>query len=206
MEIGNLRNPDALSPTFCPLDQHALTEHNDRGYLTSYHLLWNWWCGLGGWVFITRSFDRLVTTTLYTSSNLAVFQPTNGSLSLCRYSQSSFTLTQKASASLSFSFNGTGVQIYGAKRSNHGIYQISIDATTYPQVNGSVSDQPGQFQTSLFSTVALINGLHNVTMTNLGSTFLDVDFVSRLFAFGSLTALSSLLTKALYGRLHGKHL
>lgn len=87
-------------------------------------------------------------------------------------------VTQAPNASVSFSFYGTGVQIYGAKRVNHGPYQVQIDSTVYPQVSGKASN-PEIFQTALFSTVALNNGFHNVTMKNVGSgnTALDIDFV-----------------------------
>ncbi|KDR75003.1 hypothetical protein GALMADRAFT_226651 [Galerina marginata CBS 339.88] len=95
-----------------------------------------------------------------------------------QYSQSSFMVTQNLRADVSFSFYGTGVQIYGAKRPNHGYYQISIDSTVYPQVNGAVTDDPGTFQTALFSAVALKNGYHTVRMTNLGTAFLDIDFLT----------------------------
>lgn len=96
-----------------------------------------------------------------------------------RYSQSSFTLTSKNNANASFWFYGTGVQVFGAKRNNHGPYQVTIDSTTYAQVSGQAVD-PGSFQTSLFSTVALTNGFHKVTIVNIGSTFLDIDFVREL--------------------------
>ncbi|KAF8971160.1 hypothetical protein BDZ97DRAFT_1753486 [Flammula alnicola] len=95
-----------------------------------------------------------------------------------QYSQSSFMVTQVDRADVSFTFYGTGVQLYGAKRPNHGPYQISIDSFVYPQVNGSDPDDPGTFQTALFSTVALNNGYHTVRMTNLGTAFLDIDFIT----------------------------
>lgn len=107
-------------------------------------------------------------------------------------------LTQTAQADVSFYFYGTGVQLYGAKRQNHGTYQISIDSVVYPPVNGSVPD-PGYFQTSLFSTSSLTNGYHTVRMTNLESRYLDLDFVS-LFPF----LLIGILTTPFASRLHGK--
>lgn len=88
--------------------------------------------------------------------------------------------TQLLEANVSFTFYGTGVQIYGAKRSNHGNYQIKIDQTVYSPVSGNAAD-PGTFQTALFSAPSLNLGYHTVTMTNLGSSpgsnFLDIDFV-----------------------------
>ncbi|KAF8962461.1 hypothetical protein BDZ97DRAFT_1920528 [Flammula alnicola] len=95
-----------------------------------------------------------------------------------QYSQSSFMMTQVDRADISFTFYGTGVQLYGAKRPNHGLYQISIDSVVYPQVNGSDPNDPGTFQTALFSTVALSNGYHTVRMMNLGTALLDIDFIT----------------------------
>ncbi|KIM45456.1 hypothetical protein M413DRAFT_442126 [Hebeloma cylindrosporum] len=68
-------------------------------------------------------------------------------------------VTQTAQADVSFYFYGTGVQLYGAKRLNHGAYQISIDSVVYAPVNGS-------------------NGYHTVRMTNLESRYLDLDFIT----------------------------
>jgi hypothetical protein len=80
---------------------------------------------------------------------------------------------------MSFYFYGSSLQLYGAKRLNHGAYQISIDSVVYPAVNGSVPD-PGTFQTPLFSTTDLTTGYHTVKMTNLESRYLDLDFVCCL--------------------------
>ncbi|PPQ97792.1 hypothetical protein CVT26_012839 [Gymnopilus dilepis] len=105
------------------------------------------------------------------------------------YSQSSFMVTQLPNANVSFTFYGTGVQIYGAKRSNHGNYQIKIDQTVYSPVSGNAAD-PGTFQTALFSAPSLNLGVHTVTMTNLGGTtqgsnFLDIDFLTYQTPVGS---------------------
>lgn len=93
-----------------------------------------------------------------------------------RYSQSSFTVTNVTNAFASFTFNGTGVEIYGAKRSNHGSYQVKLDNTVYPPSSGSVPD-PGIFKEPLFSSSNLTQGLHTVTLTNQEGLYLDIDFV-----------------------------
>lgn len=85
-------------------------------------------------------------------------------------------LTNVNGESASFSFNGTGVQIFGAKRANHGPYHVDLDGSSTAGLNGSVPD-PGLFQTSLFSAAGLQQGLHRVTITNDGPTYLDIDFV-----------------------------
>lgn len=93
-----------------------------------------------------------------------------------RYSQSSFMKTSSTNQSASFSFNGTGVQIYGAKRSNHGLYHVNLDNGPNIVMNGSAAD-PGVFQILLYSATALQQGLHQVKITNDENAYLDIDFV-----------------------------
>ncbi|KDQ27513.1 hypothetical protein PLEOSDRAFT_28805, partial [Pleurotus ostreatus PC15] len=80
-------------------------------------------------------------------------------------------------ASLSFSFNGTAVEIFGAKRGNHGDYQITIDNVTS---TSSGRADPSVFKTSLFSISNLAQGFHTVTLTNKPTdnnhNFVDIDF------------------------------
>ena len=68
-------------------------------------------------------------------------------------------VTYTAQADPPLYFYGTSVQLYGAKRLNHGAYQISVDPIVYPAVNESVPD-PGIFQTPLFFTIELASGYH----------------------------------------------
>jgi len=98
-----------------------------------------------------------------------------------RYSQSAFTLTRTSGASASFTFNGTGVQIFGAKRGNHGPYSVTIDSSAPTALNGTAAD-PGEFQASLFSIANLQQGLHKVVIMNGGASYLDIDLV-RLARF-----------------------
>lgn len=91
-----------------------------------------------------------------------------------RYTQSSFTVSQAANATMSFTFFGTSVGIYGAKRGNHGPYQVQVDNQQYPVGNGVST--PDGFNQTLFST-NLQKGLHTVTLTNTANTYLDVDYV-----------------------------
>jgi hypothetical protein len=86
-------------------------------------------------------------------------------------------VTQVDNASFSFSFFGSALQLFGAERPNHGLYQITIDSRVYPPVNGSLSAGNEAFQTSLFQTAALESGFHKLTVVNLGTAQLDVDFV-----------------------------
>jgi hypothetical protein len=92
-----------------------------------------------------------------------------------QYTQSSFTLTQTAGDSMSFRFYGTSIGVFGAKRSNHGNYEVQIDGTSYPTFNGQ--SPAAEFNQSLFSSNMDL-GLHNLTIINEGSTFIDVDYVT----------------------------
>jgi len=93
------------------------------------------------------------------------------------YSDSSFTLTQTDGGTASFEFNGTSFTIFGSKRGNHGVYQVTIDGNSFAPESGASPD-PGQFQVPLFSSPPLVQGLHTVTLTNQGNTFVDIDFIT----------------------------
>lgn len=114
-----------------------------------------------------------------------------------RYSNGgTFYLTQIYGASASFSFNGTGVWIFGAKRPNHGPYNITLfsgDGASSSS-SGNVASFTGNgasaqpiFQTPLFIAKDLPQGMHEVVISNAftqaGNDFLDIDFVSRVSPF-----------------------
>ncbi|KAG6837000.1 hypothetical protein H0H93_016460 [Arthromyces matolae] len=99
------------------------------------------------------------------------------------YSESSFITTQTDGASASFTFNGTSVQIYGAKLPDHGSYVVKVDNTTYPTQNGSLP-APGEYQTSLFAVNGLQQGPHTITLTNQGTNFVDIDYISWITDIG----------------------
>jgi len=75
---------------------------------------------------------------------------------------------------MTFTFNGTFVGIYGAKRPGHGAYTIKLDNHVFPTFNGS-SDAP-LFNQTLFNAT-LNDGLHTVTLINAEDKGLDVDYV-----------------------------
>lgn len=66
-------------------------------------------------------------------------------------------------------------QIFGAKRDNHGAYQVTLDGTDQGPFEGSLN--PAQFQTALFSASSLQPGPHTITLTNQEAKFLDLDYV-----------------------------
>lgn len=97
-----------------------------------------------------------------------------------RYSNNgTFTLTTTYGASASLTFNGTAVWIYGAKRSNHGPYNITLDGRVYRD-DGFYAGQ--LFQQVLFSAVGLdATKPHTVSIVNSRTDatkpYLDIDSV-----------------------------
>jgi len=93
-----------------------------------------------------------------------------------------FTLTTTYGASATLTFNGTTVWIYGAKRGNHGPYNVTLDGKVFTD-DGFYDGQV--FQQVLFSAVELDGTKpHTVSITNsLTDTqkpYLDIDSVSHL--------------------------
>jgi len=129
---------------------------------------------------IITTIEDFSPVILYTSDWRAGTSESDGSAD--QYSASSFTLTQTQGGVASFTFNGTGVNIFGSKRANHGFYQIAMDGAGLSPVSGQAT--PDQFQVSLFNTSALPMGQHTVTLTNQGSSFVDIDFITWETAIG----------------------
>ncbi|TEB30395.1 hypothetical protein FA13DRAFT_1792393 [Coprinellus micaceus] len=99
-----------------------------------------------------------------------------------QYSQSSFTLTNTKSSTFSFSFYGSEVSVFGAKRSNHGRYQVSLDGVVAPVATGQAD--PARFNETLYTAKTTL-GVHNLTMINLEDLYLDIDSVSWLANVGN---------------------
>ncbi|THH05379.1 hypothetical protein EW145_g4839 [Phellinidium pouzarii] len=91
-----------------------------------------------------------------------------------------FTLTSASGATATFAFNGTGVWLYGAKRSNHGLYSVALDGNKQ-NFSGNVPVGDDEFQVPLFSASGLTLGAHTLVLENEGTSpsemFLDVDFI-----------------------------
>jgi len=94
------------------------------------------------------------------------------------YSASSFFATSTSGGTASFTFNGTGIELFGAERSNHGLYVVTLDGTQYPPASGESANPT--FQATLFSQTDLTQGLHTVTLQNDGSSgqFVDLDYIT----------------------------
>ncbi|KAJ7746266.1 hypothetical protein B0H16DRAFT_1321151 [Mycena metata] len=104
------------------------------------------------------------------------------------YSNSTFTLTlcSTQGSYATFTFNGTAIWIFGAKRPNHGPYSVALDniVTFYD----GYAD-PEIFQTPLFATQNLADTTHTVIITNQETNanvfFLDIDFITWTSAVGN---------------------
>ncbi|KAK0476653.1 hypothetical protein IW261DRAFT_1489438 [Armillaria novae-zelandiae] len=106
---------------------------------------------------------------------------------LDRYSDNSMMVTNVTGASATFRFNGTSVNVYGAKRSNHGSYQVTLDGRTSPAETGF--NDTGIYQTLLFSSITLEQSFHELIVTNEGADdrpFLDIDFITWQISIGSV--------------------
>ncbi|KAF9002272.1 hypothetical protein BDQ17DRAFT_1425934 [Cyathus striatus] len=108
-----------------------------------------------------------------------------GDAARVNYSSSSFTATNTQGSFMSFTYSGSGIQIYGAKRSNHGNYRVVVDNGTtysYDSIGFSSNDT---FQQSLFNYSTLTENRHNVTITNEEDLYLDIDFITLQSTIGN---------------------
>ncbi|ORX40609.1 hypothetical protein BD324DRAFT_678060 [Kockovaella imperatae] len=106
-----------------------------------------------------------------------------------RYFRSTFHATTQDGDYMSFTFNGSAVYVYGAKRSNHGSYSATIDGQTGGGLLFGYAAKPEIFQAPLFFTENLNPAkTHTVVLTNLADQtnpaptaenpyFLDIDYV-----------------------------
>ncbi|KAF8989987.1 hypothetical protein BDQ17DRAFT_1314063 [Cyathus striatus] len=114
----------------------------------------------------------------------------NGDVDLIRYSSSSFTVTNTQGTSMSFVYYGFGIQIYGAKRFNHGDYRVDVDnGTTYScSSTGGTGLPPSNdtFQQSLFDySTPITESWHSITITNEENKYLDIDFITLQSTIGN---------------------
>ncbi|KAF9233527.1 hypothetical protein BU15DRAFT_80018 [Melanogaster broomeanus] len=85
-----------------------------------------------------------------------------------QYYLGTFTSNNVTDGKATFSFNGTAVWIYGAKRENHGTYTIELDSASYPNNNGYSANS--LFQQSLFNMSGLTQGMHTMNLINTATS------------------------------------
>ncbi|KAG1866695.1 hypothetical protein F4604DRAFT_1682768 [Suillus subluteus] len=95
-----------------------------------------------------------------------------------QYFRGTFQTSNVTGSVATFSFNGTAFWIYGAKRSNHGTYTVTVDGANYAGNDGQSNN--ALFQQVLFNQSDLTQGLHTVSLTNTatGNLYVDIDMVT----------------------------
>ncbi|KIP10935.1 hypothetical protein PHLGIDRAFT_186302 [Phlebiopsis gigantea 11061_1 CR5-6] len=89
------------------------------------------------------------------------------------YTDSGFHTTSDPGATAIFTFNGTGVWLYGAHRPGYGSYTLSVDGSTV--FNGSAASSNPVFDQVLGGSANLSMGEHTAVLTNIGGGAVDLD-------------------------------
>ncbi|EGO00224.1 hypothetical protein SERLA73DRAFT_52082 [Serpula lacrymans var. lacrymans S7.3] len=93
------------------------------------------------------------------------------------YYLGTFTTNNVTNGAVTWSFNGTAFWIYGAKRTNHGTYTVTVDGASYANIDGYSA--VNLFQQVLFNKSELTQGMHTIGLTNTGtgSLYVDIDLI-----------------------------
>ncbi|KAK4700033.1 hypothetical protein P7C70_g6216, partial [Phenoliferia sp. Uapishka_3] len=91
-----------------------------------------------------------------------------------RFLDGTSSYTSQDGGSVSMSFNGSAVYIYGDTVSDHGLFLVKLDNSTY-EYNAKTTNL--KIGTLLFFAGDLDLSLHSLTVTNVGSTFFDLDYI-----------------------------
>ncbi|KIK36739.1 hypothetical protein CY34DRAFT_811028 [Suillus luteus UH-Slu-Lm8-n1] len=95
-----------------------------------------------------------------------------------QYFRGTFQYSNVTGSVATFSFNGTAFWIYGAKRTNHVTYTVTVDGASFAGDTGQSSTH--LFQQVLFNMSGLTQKLHTVSFTNTAteSLYVDIDMVA----------------------------
>ncbi|KAG6915618.1 hypothetical protein DXG01_010694 [Tephrocybe rancida] len=88
-----------------------------------------------------------------------------------------YTETQKANVTVSFSFFGTAIYMYGSKDVDHGAFNTSLDGHDPRTVNGT-APAPGKYPAGLFINHSLNPGPHTLAIVTQDSSVFDIDFIT----------------------------
>ncbi|KAI5988703.1 hypothetical protein EDD15DRAFT_2520205 [Pisolithus albus] len=95
------------------------------------------------------------------------------------YYLGTFSTNNVTNGQASFSFNGTGVWVYGARRLNHApYYYVQLDDVTWGPYNGVSTTQA--FMQPIFNDSGLTQKMHTLTLMNHGSggnNYVDIDLI-----------------------------
>ncbi|GLB37654.1 hypothetical protein LshimejAT787_0407050 [Lyophyllum shimeji] len=92
------------------------------------------------------------------------------------YSGRSLHTTSVQGATATMQFNGTGISIFGGRRSNYGTFTISVDGQTI--TTGDASSAQDSANQLLGSASGLVDGPHTAVFTNTGGAPIDIDFAT----------------------------
>lgn len=129
-------------------------------------------------LFLSRSSTHLTILTVHNSSPLisytaAWLDTPVGDASAANYTGGGFHTTSSSGATAAFTFNGTGVWFYGARRPGYGSYSLIVDGDTVSSGNAG-ADNP-VFDSFLAGSSNLGMGEHTAVFTNTGGGAVDLD-------------------------------
>ncbi|KAJ6584328.1 hypothetical protein B0H19DRAFT_1104723 [Mycena capillaripes] len=125
--------------------------------------------------------------TLEETDSALTYSGTWGSNKSPNFSGGGSTFTNADNASVSFSFHGSAIYVFGDKKNDHGLYRVVLDDNT-PQLFDGISGCGGAFgmtceqmkPTLAYFASNLDSGLHNLSITNIAgvnASFFDLDSV-----------------------------
>ncbi|KAF5384275.1 hypothetical protein D9615_003297 [Tricholomella constricta] len=88
-----------------------------------------------------------------------------------------YTQTKQAGATMSFTFEGVGVAVYGSKNVDHGNYSINLDGNLGFGTGQGTAREPVQYQSRIFITNTL-PGTHTLTLMSQHSGVFDIDYIT----------------------------
>ncbi|KAJ7162876.1 hypothetical protein C8R46DRAFT_330317 [Mycena filopes] len=125
--------------------------------------------------------------TLEETDSALKYSGTWGSNKSPNFSGGGSTFTNANNASVSFSFNGSAIYVFGDKKNDHGLYSAILDGGA-PQIFNGISGCGGAFgmtceqmkPTLAYFASNLDSGVHNLSITNIAgvnNSFFDLDSV-----------------------------
>ncbi|KAI0091115.1 hypothetical protein BDY19DRAFT_991693 [Irpex rosettiformis] len=99
--------------------------------------------------------------------------------SYTQYSNQTFHTTNRSGATATLTFNGSAVYLFGAFRSNHDVYVVTLDGDR--TVRNGHANGTDEFQQLMFSATNLGANQHDLVLTNnyttVNASWVDVDYI-----------------------------